>query len=126
MPSEAGRAEVVGGGIGGLTAAAALARRGWQVRLHERDSQIRALGSGIYLWSNGLAVLDYLGVLDDAVGGAHYGGAFETRDHHNAVVSRIPVNGDSPVRVVTIVRERLINALVAAARSAGVEIVTDS
>ena len=29
-------ATVIGGGIGGLTAATALARRGWTVRWHER------------------------------------------------------------------------------------------
>ena len=119
-------AEVIGAGIGGLTAAAALARCGWSVRIHERDDEIRAFGSGIYLWTNGLAVLEELGVLDEALDGAHYGGAFETRDRTNEVVGRHPVNGAGQVRVVTIVRERLIQSLLSAAVSGGVDVITKS
>lgn len=126
MSSRTGTVQVVGGGIGGLTAAAALAQRGWAVQIHERDDQLRAFGSGIYLWSNGLAVLNELGVLDQAVEGAHYGRAFESRNHRNTVLSRHPVNRPGHVAVVTILRERLINALVDAARSAGVEFVLNS
>lgn len=119
-------AEVIGAGIGGLTAATALARRGWSVRLHEREDGVRATGSGIYLWDNGLAVLEEFGVIDQALHGAHYGPAFELRDKHNNTVGRAPVNGDTGMRVVTIERERLIDSLVAATTAAGVEIVTKS
>lgn len=126
MGTKQQRADVIGAGIGGLSAAAALARRGWSVRVHERDDEIRAFGSGIYLWTNGLAVLDELGVLDRALDGAHYGGAFETRDRNNAVIGRHPVNSAGQVRVVTILRERLIQSLLAAAVSAGVDVVTKS
>jgi ribulose 1,5-bisphosphate synthetase/thiazole synthase len=41
------RAEIVGAGIGGLTTAAALAQRGWSVRVHERAPDLRAFGAGI-------------------------------------------------------------------------------
>ncbi|MFD0887722.1 NAD(P)-binding protein, partial [Streptosporangium algeriense] len=71
MSSTARHAQVIGAGLGGLTAAAALAQRGWTVELHERDPEIRAIGAGIYLWSNGLSVLRALGVFDEAVEGAH-------------------------------------------------------
>ena len=40
------RAEIAGAGIAGLAAAAALAGRGWQVRVHERDAELRELGAG--------------------------------------------------------------------------------
>ncbi|MDR6174867.1 2-polyprenyl-6-methoxyphenol hydroxylase-like FAD-dependent oxidoreductase [Nocardioides zeae] len=119
-------AEVVGGGIGGLTAAAALARRGWSVRLHERNEAVRALGSGIYLWSNGLAVLDELGVLDRAISDAHYGPSIQTRTGRGDLLVHVPVNGEGQVKVLTIMRERLISALLHAATSAGVEVVCDS
>lgn len=121
-----GHAAIVGAGIGGLTAAAALARRGWSVQVHERDDSLRAFGSGIYLWSNGLAVLDELGVRATATEGAHHGTAIETRNHRNNIVCRLPVNGPGQVEVLTVVRERLINSLVDAARAAGVEIVLGS
>lgn len=120
------RAEVVGAGIGGLTTAAALARRGWSVRLHERDNAVRAFGSGIYLWSNGLRVLDHLDVLEQAVAGAHHGRSIQTRNRHNRVLARLPTNGPGRVQVLTVLREQLISALLTAATDAGVEILTGS
>jgi 2-polyprenyl-6-methoxyphenol hydroxylase-like FAD-dependent oxidoreductase len=126
MGTESRHAEVIGAGIAGLTAATALARCGWSVRIHERDDEIRAVGSGIYLWTNGLAVLDEFSVLDFALDGAHYGGAFETRDRNGRVIGRHPVNVPGGVRVVTILRERLIDSLLSATVSAGVGVVTKS
>lgn len=63
-------AEVVGGGLAGLTAATALAQRGWSVRLHEREDDVRALGAGIYVWGNGLSTLQSLGLYEEASEGA--------------------------------------------------------
>lgn len=125
-PSPTSRAEVIGAGIAGLAAAAALARQGWQVRVHEREPDIRAFGSGIYLWSNGLRVLDDLGVLERAIDGAHYGGAIETRNQHDQILARIPTNGPGQAQVLTILREQLIDALVHAATDAGVDLQTGS
>ncbi|MFB8003073.1 FAD-dependent oxidoreductase [Nocardia sp. NPDC056000] len=119
-------AEVIGGGIGGLTAATALAQRGWQVRLHERDHEIRAIGAGIYMWGNGLASLEALGLFDRAVVGAHVGQTLESRDHRNRTVEAIEINRPGRARVYTILRERLIDTLVSGAKAAGVEIITDS
>lgn len=53
---------VVGGGIGGLTAALALARAGHDPTVYERTSQFQAVGAGISVWSNGIKVLDLLGL----------------------------------------------------------------
>ncbi|MET9364214.1 FAD-dependent monooxygenase [Streptomyces sp. NPDC006632] len=60
------RAVVVGGGIGGLTAAAALIGRGWQVTVLERAAAPKPAGAGIALAPNGLRALDVIG-LGDAV-----------------------------------------------------------
>ncbi|WP_460723093.1 FAD-dependent monooxygenase [Nocardia heshunensis] len=56
-----GKAIVVGGGIGGLAAAIALYRRGWQVEVLERAAEVGEAGSGISLWANGIRALDTLG-----------------------------------------------------------------
>jgi 2-polyprenyl-6-methoxyphenol hydroxylase-like FAD-dependent oxidoreductase len=56
-----GRAEIVGGGFAGLTAACALAQRGWRVRVHERADRLRTAGAGINLYQNGLRVLEAVG-----------------------------------------------------------------
>ena len=53
---------VVGAGIGGLTAAAALQGRGIGVVVFERQSDVRDTGAGISLWPNALAALDSLGL----------------------------------------------------------------
>jgi 2-polyprenyl-6-methoxyphenol hydroxylase-like FAD-dependent oxidoreductase len=62
-------AVVVGGGIGGLTAAVALRQVGWRVTVLERAAQFGEIGAGITLMSNGLRCLDVIGV-GDAVRGS--------------------------------------------------------
>ncbi|MCP2298931.1 2-polyprenyl-6-methoxyphenol hydroxylase [Nocardia amikacinitolerans] len=119
-------AEVIGGGIGGLTAATALALGGWTVRLHERQTEIRAVGAGIYVWDNGLSALEAIGAYREATLGAHIGPAVEARSRTGRTLYRIGINGPGQPRCYTLLRDRLIEALVHAAERAGVELVTDS
>jgi 2-polyprenyl-6-methoxyphenol hydroxylase-like FAD-dependent oxidoreductase len=56
------RAVVVGGGIGGLAAAIALDRAGWQVDVFERQEGFTEIGASLTLWPNALAALDALDV----------------------------------------------------------------
>jgi 2-polyprenyl-6-methoxyphenol hydroxylase-like FAD-dependent oxidoreductase len=65
---DGGSAVVVGGGIGGLTAAVALRRVGWQVTVLERAEQFGEIGAGIGLLSNGLRCLDAIGLGDTVRG----------------------------------------------------------
>ena len=117
------RAEIIGAGIAGLTAAAALGRRGWAVRVHERAPEIRAAGSGIYIWENGLRVLEAIGAHDEAVAGAHRGAIRETRNQRNQITAVHRFDPKTHGRVVSIVRQRLMDALRHAAIAAGAEIV---
>ncbi|GIH26165.1 monooxygenase [Acrocarpospora phusangensis] len=55
---------VVGAGIGGLTAAAALERKGWQVTVLERAPSIEPVGSGLAIAPNALRALDTVGIGD--------------------------------------------------------------
>jgi 2-polyprenyl-6-methoxyphenol hydroxylase-like FAD-dependent oxidoreductase len=116
------RAEIVGGGFAGLTAACALAQRGWRVRVHERADGLRTAGAGINIYDNGLRVLEALGAFDEAVrdGARHL--VRETRDENDRLLSTHPWD----IRVYGVLRQRLIDALAAAARRAGVEILTGS
>ncbi|MFN2644256.1 MAG: FAD-dependent monooxygenase [Burkholderiales bacterium] len=115
-------AEIVGGGFGGLSAACALARRGWRVRLHERADQLRTAGAGINVYENGLRVLEALGACDETISGGARHSVRETRDEQNRLLSTHPWT----VRVYGVLRQRMIDALAAAARRAGAEIITGS
>ncbi|MGV9321007.1 FAD-dependent oxidoreductase [Streptomyces sp. NPDC003660] len=63
--AKAARALVIGGGIGGLTAAAALHRRGWEVTVLERAPSLEPVGAAISLAPNALRALDTLGLGDE-------------------------------------------------------------
>jgi 2-polyprenyl-6-methoxyphenol hydroxylase-like FAD-dependent oxidoreductase len=56
---------VIGAGIGGLTAAAALHRRGWRVTVLERAPSLEPVGSAISLAPNSLRALDVIGAGDE-------------------------------------------------------------
>src|ERR1700733_2113582 len=93
-------AEIVGAGFAGLTAACALAQRGWSVR-----------------------VLEAVGAYDAAVKGAPFAHTREVRDGDDRLISVVRWQGS---RVFSIVRQSVINALAAAATRAGVEIALNS
>lgn len=116
------RAQVAGAGFAGLTAAIALRQNGWDVTLHERDSELRAFGAGIYLWHNGLRVLEAIDALDDVLQGSHTPPTYETW-MQNKSVSKETFNG-LPWRIMT--RSHLHNALVKRAREVGVEVRVNS
>lgn len=62
---------IAGAGIGGLATAIALRKNGHRVRLYDRVKELRPAGSAITVWSNGVLVLDDMGLgkaMDDTSG----------------------------------------------------------
>lgn len=53
---------VIGAGIGGLTSGIALSQAGYEVEIYDRVKEMRPIGAGISLWSNGVKVLNRLGL----------------------------------------------------------------
>jgi FAD-dependent urate hydroxylase len=53
---------IIGAGMGGLTAGIAMRHAGYQVEVYDRVSELRPAGAGISLWSNGVKVLNQLGL----------------------------------------------------------------
>lgn len=62
---------VIGAGIGGLSAALALQKSGYDVTVYEKVAEMRPVGAAISVWSNGIKCLNYLGLHEKvvAVGG---------------------------------------------------------
>ncbi|MFE0645216.1 FAD-dependent monooxygenase [Streptomyces sp. NPDC058877] len=58
------RAVIIGAGIGGLTAAVALHRRGWHTTVLERATDLAPVGAGISLAPNAQRALDAIGLGD--------------------------------------------------------------
>lgn len=56
---------IIGAGIGGLTAALALLQRGIDVEIDEQASQLGEIGAGLHLSPNGMKVLDALGLREE-------------------------------------------------------------
>lgn len=56
---------IVGGGLGGMTAAAAIARQGFKVTLLESAPQFGEIGAGVTLSPNAMKGLDFIGVCEE-------------------------------------------------------------
>ncbi len=120
---------VVGGGIGGLSAAFALARTGLRVRVLERAKEFGEVGAGLQIAPNCTRILDEYGLLDEAKSL----GVLPT-----SMVMRDAVDGDELTRLdlvdlereygfpyMVIHRSDLHAIFLRACRRAGVELLTD-
>lgn len=119
-----GTVEIAGGGIAGLTTGLAFARKGWRVRVYEQDSELRIPGAGIYIWENGLRVLDALGVLDPVIAGTIPASRHEKRNHDGSVFSKSRLAGD--FRLYVPLRETLLTVLYDALLDAAGEVAFSS
>src|SRR5215813_4983785 len=70
---------IAGGGIGGLAAAHALARKGFAVRVLEQAPEFREIGAGIQLGPNVFRALERLGLKDAVLADVHRPPAIEAR-----------------------------------------------
>ncbi|MFD8612784.1 FAD-dependent monooxygenase [Streptomyces sp. NPDC059631] len=112
-----------GGGIGGLTLATALARRGHTVEVVEARHELDALGVGIIQPSNALHAMDEIGVLDDCLRAGFEWEVLTIADPTGTTLAEIPQPrmGDTPSNN-GIPRPALARVLGAAATAAGATI----
>lgn len=81
---------VIGGGIGGLTAAIALRQKGFAVEVIERDPDWSVYGVGIIQQANVLRAMKALGLLDDYLGAGVGFDAVEIFRPDGVKVARVP------------------------------------
>src|SRR5205823_2652283 len=87
---------IAGGGIGGLAAAYALARKGFPVRVLEQAPEFKELGAGIQLGPNIFRALDRIGLKEAVLADAHRPAAMEMRCALSGErITRIPLNTDA-------------------------------
>src|SRR5262245_48848878 len=106
-------AAIVGAGIGGLAAAIALRRTGWDARVVEQAGSPRELGFALALAPNALKALSELGLKDEVVSRGVEVKAFEVRRPDGRVLKRVDLLGDVVQSVVTL-RPAMHGALLAA------------
>ena len=109
---------IVGGGIGGLAAALALARKGCRVRLIEQAADFKEIGAGIQLGPNVFRMLEELGLTDAVSALAAFPENLIMLDSTSGQeVTRIPLTGEFRARFkhpyALIYRADLLAALLA-------------
>src|SRR5947209_5560142 len=86
---------VVGGGIGGLGAAVALANRGHRCVVLERAARFAEIGAGIQIAPNGLHALDRLGLSASVPGITQYMETLRFMDGLTGeLVASVPLTGE--------------------------------
>ena len=118
------RIAIAGGGIGGLTAALCLAKRGFGVTVLERAGRFAEVGAGIQLGPNAIKILLRLGLGDALAGFAVQPRSLLVRDGLNGrQLARIPfaatMRGRYGAPYLTMARADLHGALASAAGKHG-------
>ena len=114
---------IIGGGIGGLATACALARFGARPLVLEQAEAIREVGAGLQVSPNGLVVLRALGLERALRDGAMAARAVSLRDYRApGEVLRLDLAGLGEAQYHFVHRADLIALLEAGARTAGVAI----
>lgn len=112
---------IVGGGIGGLTAALAFQHFGWDVELLEKSKHITGIGAGIQISPNGMKVFARLGLADEIIRRGFQPRALEMKfGRSGRQIFKVPITEEGPKRwhasYVHIHRADLINCLSEALR----------
>ena len=80
---------IIGAGIGGVAAAAALHKFGIRATLYERAPRLKEVGAGMMLWPNATRVLKTLGLLDDVAARSGVNTHFLVRESSGTILMDI-------------------------------------
>lgn len=80
---------IIGAGIGGLTTAIALEKKGIDVTIYEQAPEIKAVGAGIWMASNALKIFEKLGIEDEITNAGMELFDINVIDSNNKLISKI-------------------------------------
>ena len=121
------RVAIAGGGLGGLFAAATLARLGHEVSVHERAERFEEIGAGVQMSPNASRLLRRIDALSEVEAAAFRPEAAELRlGRSGATVLHLPLGDVAEARwgspYLNVHRADLLAALERSARAAGVRL----
>jgi FAD-dependent urate hydroxylase len=81
---------IIGGGIGGLTTAIALQRKGFtDITVYEAAPEIRPIGAGILLASNAMTIFDRLGIAEQIKAAGNVLQSVNIANHRGEILSKV-------------------------------------
>jgi len=92
------RISIVGGGIGGLSAALALQHFGYRVSVFEQSRELREIGAGVIISPNAMHALNYLGVGERVAKEAGPTEAYLIRHYQTGEVIKVRADGTDYVQ----------------------------
>jgi 2-polyprenyl-6-methoxyphenol hydroxylase-like FAD-dependent oxidoreductase len=104
---------IIGGGIGGVAAAAALRRYGIDATVYERAPHLKEVGAGMMLWPNATRVLKHLGLLGKVTARSGRNTHFLVRAATGNILMTIPL-GTFDVPALCMRRSDLLMTLLSA------------
>jgi 2-polyprenyl-6-methoxyphenol hydroxylase-like FAD-dependent oxidoreductase len=105
------RVLIIGGGIGGLTAAIALGQRGCEISVFEQAQELREIGAGLSLWPNATGVLNKLGLLPEVLDRSEVLERLQLRSSDGQLLADIRTIADFKTPSLCIHRAELLSIL---------------
>ncbi len=88
------KALIIGGGIGGVSAAIALQRVGIEAVVFEQADTLREIGAGLSVWTNAVKALRKLGAGDSVLASGSIIERFEARNWQENQAGKTPVTDE--------------------------------
>lgn len=105
---------IIGAGIAGLSTAIALKLKGIDVDIYEASAELKAIGAGILIPPNAMAVLDHSGLADEVKSSGKELNALQVANFRGEPISTTPstyINNQTPFKTVALHRGELQSLL---------------
>lgn len=102
---------ILGGGIGGLSAAIALQKTGYNVTIYEKHPDLIEVGAGLILGANALTSLDYLGIGQQIRNIGYSENVFSVHSDKGKKLTDLTYGGSQSTNYTFLLRSELMHVL---------------